>query len=73
MMLDIQCRVQGDVVLEFVNLSDNLVCEEMIFRIMFHTAFVRGNVLKVRRTMMDILWDAKDEFPKELEAEVRSL
>ncbi|WZZ91907.1 hypothetical protein YC2023_120486 [Brassica napus] len=72
-MLDIQCRVQGDVVLEFVNLSDNLVCEEMIFRIMFHTAFVRGNVLKVRRTMMDILWDAKDEFPKELEAEVRSL
>nr|VDD34325.1 unnamed protein product [Brassica oleracea] len=69
-MLDIQCRVQGDVVLEFVNLSDNLVCEEMIFRIMFHTAFVRGNVLKVRRTMMDILWDAKDEFPKELEAEV---
>ncbi|KAL0648419.1 hypothetical protein Bca4012_046710 [Brassica carinata] len=69
-MLDIQCRVQGDVVLEFVNLSDNLVCEEMIFRIMFHTAFVRGNVLKVRRTMMDILWDAKDEFPKELEAEL---
>ena len=73
MMLDIQCRVQGDIVLEFVNLSDYLVCEEMIFRIMFHTAFVRGNVLKVRRTMMDILWDAKDEFPKELEAEVRSL
>ncbi|KAF3562248.1 hypothetical protein DY000_02019509 [Brassica cretica] len=47
-MLDIQCRVQGDIVLEFVNLSDNLV----------------------RRTMMDILWDAKDEFPKELEAEL---
>ncbi|XP_033138440.1 formin-like protein 20 isoform X1 [Brassica rapa] len=70
-MLDIQCRVQGDIVLEFVNLSDNLVCEEMIFRIMFHTAFVRGNVLKIRRTMMDILWDTKDEFPKELEAELR--
>ncbi|KAF2595735.1 hypothetical protein F2Q68_00007159 [Brassica cretica] len=68
--LDIQCRVQGDVVLECIHLHDDLVREEMVFRIMFHTAFVRGNILIVERDEMDILWDAKDLFPKEFKAEV---
>ncbi|KAG2334874.1 hypothetical protein Bca52824_006054 [Brassica carinata] len=68
--LDIQCRVQGDVVLECIHLHDDLVHEEMIFRIMFHTAFVRANILIVQRDEMDILWDAKDQFPKEFKAEV---
>ncbi|CAH8312561.1 unnamed protein product [Eruca vesicaria subsp. sativa] len=67
---DIQCRVQGDVVLECIHLHDDLVHEEMVFRIMFHTAFVSGNVLKVQRDEMDIPWDAKDQFPKEFKAEV---
>ncbi|KAG2310041.1 hypothetical protein Bca52824_021598 [Brassica carinata] len=68
--LDIQCRVQGDVVLECIHLHDDLVREEMVFRIMFHTAFVRGNILIVERDEMDILWDAKDQFPKDFKAEV---
>ncbi|XP_048624870.1 formin-like protein 20 isoform X2 [Brassica napus] len=68
--LDIQCRVQGDVVLECIHLHDDLVREEIIFRIMFHTAFVRANILIVQREEMDILWDAKDQFPKEFKAEV---
>ncbi|KAL0709154.1 hypothetical protein Bca4012_016132 [Brassica carinata] len=68
--LDIQCRVQGDVVLECIHLHDDLVHEEMIFRIMFHTAFVRANILIVQRDEMDILWDAKDQFPKDFKAEV---
>ncbi|KAF8115617.1 hypothetical protein N665_0025s0085 [Sinapis alba] len=68
--LDIQCRVQGDVVLECLHLHDDLVSEEMVFRIMFHTAFVRGNALILKRDEMDIPWDAKDQFPKEFEAEV---
>ncbi|WZZ91904.1 hypothetical protein YC2023_120483 [Brassica napus] len=64
--LDIQyCRVQGDVVLECIILHDDLVREEMVFRVMFNTAFVRGNVLIVQRDEMDMLWDAKDQFPKE--------
>ncbi|KAF8118717.1 hypothetical protein N665_0002s0031 [Sinapis alba] len=68
--LDIQCRVQGDVVLECIHLHDDLVSEEMIFRVMFHTAFVLGNVLVVQRDEIDTLWDAKDQFPKEFMAEV---
>ncbi|KAJ0235300.1 Formin-like protein [Hirschfeldia incana] len=68
--LDIQCRVQGDVVLECIHLHDELVREEMIFRIMFHTAFVRANILIIQRDEMDILWDVKDQFPKEFKAEV---
>nr|VDC85581.1 unnamed protein product [Brassica oleracea] len=68
--LDIQCRVQGDVVLECIHLHDDLVHEEMVFRIMFHTAFVRANIFIVQREEMDILWDAKDQFPKEFKAEV---
>ncbi|CAH2073643.1 unnamed protein product [Thlaspi arvense] len=38
--LDVQCRVQGDVVVECIHLRDDLVREEMLFRIMFHTAFL---------------------------------
>ncbi|KAL0648420.1 hypothetical protein Bca4012_046711 [Brassica carinata] len=68
--LDIQCHVQGDIVLELINLHDDLVREEMVFRIMFNTAFVRGNVLKVQSDEMDILWEAKDQFPGEFKAEV---
>ncbi|CAN6866264.1 unnamed protein product [Brassica oleracea] len=68
--LDIQWHVQGDIVLELINLHDDLVREEMVFRIMFNTAFVRGNVLKVQSDEMDILWDAKDQFPGEFKAEV---
>ncbi|KAF2576641.1 hypothetical protein F2Q70_00006479 [Brassica cretica] len=71
--LDIQCHVQGDIVLELINLHDDLVREEMVFRIMFNTAFVRGNVLKVQSDEMDILWEAKDQFPGEFKAEVRPL
>ncbi|KAF3502195.1 hypothetical protein F2Q69_00045284 [Brassica cretica] len=68
--LDIQCHVQGDVVLECIHLHDDLVREEMVFRIMFNTAFVSGNVLKVQSDEMDILWEAKDQFPGEFKAEV---
>ncbi|XP_002873323.2 formin-like protein 20 isoform X1 [Arabidopsis lyrata subsp. lyrata] len=68
--LDIQCRVQGDVVLECIHLHDDLVSEEIVFRIMFHTAFVRANILMLQRDEMDILWDVKDQFPKEFKAEV---
>ncbi|KFK25155.1 hypothetical protein AALP_AA8G073100 [Arabis alpina] len=68
--LNIQCRVQGDVVLECIHLHDDLVREEIVFRIMFHTAFVCADILLVHRDEMDILWDAKDHFPKEFMAEV---
>ncbi|XP_047316772.1 formin-like protein 20 isoform X2 [Impatiens glandulifera] len=68
--IDIRCRVQGDVVLELIHLSDDLMTEEVIFRIMFHTAFVRSHVLMLNRDEIDVLWDGKDQFSKEFRAEV---
>ncbi|KAH1246426.1 Formin-like protein 20 [Glycine max] len=68
--IDIHCRVQGDVVLECIHLSEDLVREEMMFRVMFHTAFVRSNILMLSRDEIDILWDAKDQFPKDFRFEV---
>lgn len=69
--INIHCRVQGDIVLECIHLEDDLVREEMIFRVMFHTAFVRSNVLMLTRDEVDVLWDAKDQFSREFRAEVR--
>nr|XP_009614532.1 formin-like protein 20 [Nicotiana tomentosiformis] len=68
--IDIHCRVQGDVVLECIHLEDDLVREEMIFRVMFHTAFIRSNVLMLTRDEVDVPWDAKDQFSREFKAEV---
>ncbi|KAJ1406280.1 Tensin-type phosphatase domain [Sesbania bispinosa] len=68
--IDIHCRVQGDVVLECIHLSEDLVREEMMFRVMFHTAFVRSNILLLSRDEIDILWDAKDQFSKDFKSEV---
>ena len=68
--LDIRCRVQGDVVLECVHLCDDFVREEIMFRIMFHSSFIRSNILSLSREEVDILWDAKDQFSKDFKAEV---
>ncbi|XVE56883.1 hypothetical protein DITRI_Ditri04bG0046100 [Diplodiscus trichospermus] len=68
--IDIHCRIQGDVVLECIHLNEYLGREEMMFRIMFHTTFVRGNILICNRDEIDVLWDAKDQFPKDFRAEV---
>ncbi|KAI3777529.1 hypothetical protein L1987_47329 [Smallanthus sonchifolius] len=65
--IDIHHRVQGDVVLECVHLDH--VREEMIFRVMFHTAFVRSKVLILRCDEVDVLWDARDHMPKNFKAE----
>ncbi|KAG9146106.1 hypothetical protein Leryth_015903 [Lithospermum erythrorhizon] len=68
--LDVRCRIQGDTILECVHLEDDLVREEMIFRIMFHTAFIHSNVLKLNRDKIDVLWDAKDQFLRDFKLEV---
>ncbi|GMJ04944.1 hypothetical protein HRI_004163600 [Hibiscus trionum] len=68
--IDTHCHIQGDVVLECVHLNEDLVHEEMIFRIMFHTAFVRRNILIFNHNEVDVLWDVRDQFPKEFSAEV---
>lgn len=60
--------------MECINLEHESEREEMMFRIMFNTAFIRSNILILTRDDIDIMWNAKDRFPKEFRAEVsRSL
>lgn len=68
--IDINCQIQGDVVLECISLNDDMEREEMMFRVMFNTAFIRSNILIVNRDEIDLVWDAKDQFPKDFRAEV---
>ncbi|XP_022921542.1 formin-like protein 13 isoform X1 [Cucurbita moschata] len=68
--IDINCHIQGDVVLECISLHDDMESEEMMFRAMFNTAFIRSNILIVNREEIDTLWNAKDKFPKEFRAEI---
>ncbi|KAG2691374.1 hypothetical protein I3843_08G006500 [Carya illinoinensis] len=67
---DIHCHVQGDVVLECISLDNDLEREEMMFRVMFNTAFIRSNILILNGDEIDILWNAKDKFSKDFRAEV---
>ncbi|WJX96816.1 hypothetical protein P8452_77970 [Trifolium repens] len=68
--IDINCHIQGDVVIEGINLNDDMEHEMMMFRVMFNTAFVRSNILMLNRDEIDVLWDAKDHFPKDFRAEI---
>ncbi|CAM8966447.1 unnamed protein product [Rhodiola kirilowii] len=68
--IDIHCHIQGDVVLECISLDHDLEHEEMMYRVMFNTAFIRSNILMLNRDEIDILWNAKDQFPKDFRAEI---
>jgi len=68
--IDIHCHIQGDVVLECITLDADQEREEMMFRVMFNTAFIRSNILMLNRDEIDMMWDTKDRFPKEFRAEV---
>lgn len=68
--IDINCLIQGDVVVECINLSDDMEREKMMFRTMFNTAFIRSNILMLNRDEVDMLWDAKDHFPQHFRVEV---
>lgn len=67
--IDINCHVQGDVVVECVSLNDDMEREEMMFRVMFNTAFIRSNILILNRDEIDTMWNAKDQFPTNFRAE----
>ncbi|OMO90913.1 Actin-binding FH2/DRF autoregulatory [Corchorus olitorius] len=68
--IDINCHIQGDVVFECINLHDDMEREVMIFRVVFNTAFIRSNILMLNRDEIDIMWDAKEQFPREFRAEI---
>ncbi|KAF5186877.1 Formin-like protein, partial [Thalictrum thalictroides] len=67
--IDIQCLVQGDVVLECLHLDLDPEREVMMFRIMFNTAFIRSNIMMLNREDLDILWGSKERYPKSFRAE----
>ncbi|XP_017244769.2 formin-like protein 13 isoform X2 [Daucus carota subsp. sativus] len=68
--IDINCHIQGDVVLECMNLHDDMEQEQMILRVMFNTAFIRSNIIMLDWNDIDMLWDAKDQFARDFRAEV---
>jgi len=56
--------------MECINLDHETEREEMMFRIMFNTAFIRSNILMLTRDDIDIMWNAKERYPKDFRAEV---
>uniref|UniRef100_A0ACD5ZPF8 Uncharacterized protein n=1 Tax=Avena sativa TaxID=4498 RepID=A0ACD5ZPF8_AVESA len=68
--IDIHCHIQGDVVLECISTDASQEREEMMFRVMFNSAFIRSNILMLNRDEIDLMWDAKDRFAKEFRAEI---
>ncbi|KAG7637353.1 Tensin phosphatase C2 domain [Arabidopsis thaliana x Arabidopsis arenosa] len=68
--IDINCHILGDVVLECITLGSDLEREEMMFRVVFNTAFLRSNILTLNRGEIDVLWNTTDRFPKDFSAEV---
>ncbi|XP_072989765.1 formin-like protein 5 [Typha latifolia] len=65
------CRVQGDVVVECIHVDEDLKSKEIMFRVMFNTAFIRSNVFLLNRDEIDVAWNAKHKFPMEFRAEVQ--
>uniref|UniRef100_A0A1J3IZ30 Formin-like protein n=1 Tax=Noccaea caerulescens TaxID=107243 RepID=A0A1J3IZ30_NOCCA len=68
--IDIHCHILGDVVLECITLDSDHEREEMMFRVVFNTAFLRSNILILNRDEIDVLWNTTDRFPKDFRAEV---
>ncbi|KAJ4875239.1 actin binding [Raphanus sativus] len=68
--IDINCHVQGDIVIECLSLNDDLVKEVMLFRLVFNTAFIRSNILMLNRDEVDTLWHFKEQFPKGFRVEL---
>ncbi|KQK19268.1 formin-like protein 6 [Brachypodium distachyon] len=68
--VNVQCPVQGDIVMECISLDEDFKHEVMVFRLMFSTAFVEDNLLLIDRDQIDILWDTKHRFPVDFRVEV---
>lgn len=69
--MDIHSYIRGDVVLECITLDDTLKHEQMMFRVMFNTAFIVANTLILTRDEIDHPWDSKDLLGEEFKVEVQ--
>lgn len=69
--IDINCHIQGDIVLECLNLhDDDMAKDDIMYQAMFNTAFIKSNTLVLNRDEIDVSWDIKDQFSKDFKAEV---
>ncbi|KAI3782056.1 hypothetical protein L2E82_12088 [Cichorium intybus] len=68
--IDINCDVQGDVVLECIHWDDDMMKETIMYRVMFNTAYIKSNTLMLNHDEIDVCWDAKDRVPKDFKAEI---
>ena len=62
--------MQGDVVVECIHLDKDLEHEEIMFRVMFNTAFIQSNILMLSREEIDVVWNTKVHFSRDFKAEV---
>nr|KYP38214.1 Formin-like protein 6 [Cajanus cajan] len=67
--VDINCHIKGDVLIESIDLNGDTKSEQIMFRVMLNAAFMGSNVL-LNRDKIDVLWCAKDHFPKDFRAEI---
>jgi len=65
--INIDCQIQGDVVLECISVGADQVREEMMFRVMFSTAFIKSNIMVLNRDEIDMMWDPKIDFKRNSE------
>ncbi|KAL8162655.1 hypothetical protein V2J09_014144 [Rumex salicifolius] len=68
--INLECRVQGDVFIECIHLGDDLVSEEKIFKVMFHTAFVQSYTMLLGPSEVDVLSNANCKIPNDFKVEV---
>lgn len=69
--IDINCHIQGDVVLECLNLhDDDMAKDDIMYQAMFNTAFIKSNTLVLNRNEIDVSWHIKDQFSKDFKVEV---
>ncbi|KAI3513872.1 hypothetical protein L1887_12087 [Cichorium endivia] len=68
--ININCNIQGDIVLECINLDDDMVKQTIMYRVMFNTAFIKSHTLMFNRDEIDVYWDKKNQFPKDFQAVV---
>ncbi|KAI3513868.1 hypothetical protein L1887_12083 [Cichorium endivia] len=68
--IDINCDIQGDVVLECIHLDDDMMKETIMYRVIFNTAYIKSNTLILNHDEIDVCWDAKDRVPKDFKAEI---
>ncbi|XP_047090974.1 formin-like protein 20 [Lolium rigidum] len=67
---DIGCQIQGDVVIECIHVGDENH-EDIMFRVMFNTCFLRSNMMVFTLDDIDLPWNgSKEKFQQDFKIEV---